>query len=171
MTPIDGLILFILVVSAGLGLAHGFAREVLGLAGLVVGVILGALLAPGLGGSLFGWLPGPLGLAGAFLTVFLGCLLIAALIGRLMTAILNAASLSLPNRILGGLFGLARAAMFLMALMVALDFMGIDAGKWLEGSRIGQPAWEAAQRVRAGFGGSPVNAPAVPPNSPKQSTI
>jgi len=171
MTLADGVIVFALVVSGGMGLAHGFAREILGLAGLVVGVILGTLMAPGLGGSLFGWLPGPLGLAGAFLTVFLACLLIAALIGRLMTAILDAASLSIPNRILGGLFGLVRAAVFLMALMVALDLMGVDAGKWLEGSRLGQPAWEAAQRVRSGFGGLPVADPVVPPDAPKPSTI
>lgn len=171
MTLVDGLIVFVLVVSGGMGLAHGFAREILGLAGLVVGVILGALMAPGLGGSLFGWMPGPLGLAGAFLTVFLACLLIAALIGRLMTAILDAASLSIPNRILGGLFGLARAVVMLLALMVALDLMGIDAGKWLEGSRIGQPAWEAAQRVRSGFGSLPMAAPAASPDAPKHSTI
>ncbi|TPW04710.1 MAG: hypothetical protein FD129_2860, partial [bacterium] len=54
MTLADGLILFLLLVSGGLGLAHGFAREVIGLAGLVLGLVLGALLAPGLGGSVFG---------------------------------------------------------------------------------------------------------------------
>jgi len=171
MTLVDGLILFILVVSAGLGLARGFAREIIGLAGLVIGLTLGALLAPGLGGSIFGWLPGPLGLAAAFLTVFLATLIIAGLIGKIMTSVLKAASLSIPNRLLGGLFGLARAAAFLMALLVALDLMGIDAGQWLNGSRLGQPAWDAARRVRTGFTPSPSDHPAETTDTPGSSTI
>lgn len=171
MTLADGLILFLLLVSGGLGLAHGFAREVIGLAGLVLGLVLGALLAPGLGGSVFGWLPGPLGLTGAFLTVFLLTMLAAALLGHLLTAILNAASLSIPNRILGALFGLARAVVLLMVLLVAIDLMGVDAGPWFAGSRLGQPAWEAARKVRGGIMRMPVNRPADDSGAPAGSTI
>jgi len=166
MTLADGLILFLLLVSGGLGFAHGFAREILGLAGLVLGRALGATMAPGLGGSVFGWLPGPLGLTGAFLTVFLLTMLAASLLGRPLTAVLDAASLSIPNRILGGLFGLARAVVFLMGILVAIDLMGVDAAPWLAGSRLGQQAREAARKERTGFG----LLPGADPGNPNQAT-
>jgi membrane protein required for colicin V production len=165
MTLADGLILFLLVLSAGMGLARGFVREVVGLIGLVLAIALGALLTPGLAGSVFGWLPRPFAAVGAFLTVFLAVLLASALLGRLLTAALNAASLSFPNRVLGGLFGLVRAAGFLVALLFALDTIGVDAGPWVAGSRLGEPAWRAARQLRQAVGLRPAEAPAddVPP--------
>ena len=170
MTLPDGLILFVFILSAGLGLARGFAREFIGLIGLVVGIALGAVLAPGLGGSVFSWIPGPLAHAGAFVTVFLVVLLASALLGRLVTSAIDAASLSLPNRLLGALFGLAKAALFLVVLLVALDLIGVDSAPWLKGSRLGEPAWKAAQAVRHGFRWSRVSEPSQS-DPPTRSTI
>jgi membrane protein required for colicin V production len=170
MTLPDGLILFGLVVSAGLGLAHGFAREVLGLAGLAAGLILGTLFAPGFGGSVFGFLPAPLGLAAAFLVILLVVLFASALLGRLLTAALDAASLSVPNRVLGALFGLAKGAGFFLALFVALDLVGIDAGPWVAGSRLGEPAWQLARQIRGAVARHAVEDPASAPD-PDRSTI
>lgn len=170
MTLADGLILFLLILSAGMGLARGFVREIVGLIGLVLAIALGALLTPGLAGSVFGWLPPPFAAMGAFVTVFLAVLFASALVGRLLTAALDAASLSFPNRVLGGLFGLVRAACFLVALLFALDLIGVDAGPWLAGSRLGQPAWQAAKRLRQGTGWRPTDTPDEAPTQ-RPSTI
>ena len=171
MTLADGVILFVLILSAGMGLARGFAREVIGLVGLVVGLLLAGVLAPGLGGSVFGMIPPPLGAAAAFVVVFLAVLVASALIGKLVTAALEAASLSFPNRLLGALFGLARAGLFLLAVLVALDFLGVDAGAWLRGSRLGEPAWFAARRVRKAVSKVPAGQLETPPEPPKSRTI
>ncbi|HEX7880179.1 MAG TPA: CvpA family protein [Candidatus Eisenbacteria bacterium] len=170
MTLADGLILFLLIVSAGMGLARGFVREITGLVGLLAAIAFGALLGPGLAGSVFGWIPPPFAGIGAFLTVFLAVLFISALVGRLLTAAAHAASLSFPNRVLGGLFGLVRAACFLLALLFALDLVGVDAGPWLKGSRLGEPAWQAVQRLREATGAHPMDAP-VKPGPPGSTTI
>jgi membrane protein required for colicin V production len=170
MTLADGLILFLLILSAGMGLARGFAREIVGLVGLVLAIALGAVFTPGLAGSVFGWMPPPFAAMGAFVTVFLVVLFASALVGRLLTAALDAASLSFPNRVLGGLFGLVRAACFLVALLFTLDLIGVDAGPWLKGSRLGEPAWQAARRLRQATGGRPADAPA-PAAPPRSTTI
>lgn len=148
MTPLDGAILVVLLVSAGLGVARGFVREVLGLAGLVAGVIVAGLYAGPAAAPLERWLPPGAARAVAFAGLLFAVLLLAALVGHLLTKLLEAVKLSLLNRLLGGLFGLARGALFVVALLLAVDLLGVDPAPWVEGSRLGRPAWRAAQDVR-----------------------
>jgi membrane protein required for colicin V production len=148
MTLLDGAILVVLLVSVGFGVSRGLVREVLGLAGLVAGVLVAGLYAGPVAAPLERWLPPGAARAVAFGGLLLGVLIVAALIGHLLTKLLEAVKLSIPNRLLGGLFGLARGALLVVALLAAVDLLGIDPRPWVEGSRLGRPAWRAAQELR-----------------------
>jgi membrane protein required for colicin V production len=148
MTLLDGAILVVLLVSVGFGVSRGFVREVLGLAGLVAGVVVAGLYAAAVAAPLERWLPPTAARAVAFAGLLFGVLLVAALIGHLLTKMLEAVKLSLPNRLLGGVFGLARGALLVVALLAAVDLLGVDPRPWVDGSRLGGPAWRAAREFR-----------------------
>lgn len=131
MVWVDWVIVGLVVVSVLIGLLRGLLREVLSLAGWVVGV----LLAVRYGAACGQWLPSDWWPAArtalAAVLIVLACLLVAALAGWALRELLKAIKLSALDRALGGLFGLARAALII----------GVVAFLALETSMTKQPFW------------------------------
>lgn len=117
-TVIDWSIAAIAGFSIALGLWRGFLREVLSLVGWVAGLWLAVLHAVPLGERFPFDLPWPAArTALAALLIVIGCLVAAALIATLLRRLLSAVSLSGTDRLLGALFGAARAALLLLVLV------------------------------------------------------
>jgi membrane protein required for colicin V production len=121
---VDLTLLGILCLSVLVGLWRGLAFEVVSLLGWLVAY----LLANAAGPFIAGLLPGgadvaPWRLWGCYAAVFVIVLIACTALARLLRALISATPLSVLDRLLGGVFGLLRAAlvMVIIATLVALS--------------------------------------------------
>jgi len=119
MSPVDWIIIAGVGLSVLLGILRGFVREVLSLAGWIVGIWLAIRFAPSLGNHLpFDTPWAEVRTAIAALVIVVATVFVAALIGWLASKLLSAVKLSGTDRLLGAIFGLVRA--LLIVVLVAL---------------------------------------------------
>ena len=122
---IDIALLAVFALSALVGLWRGFVFEIVSLLGWVVAFILASTL--GLPLAKYIPLGGPndvqLRLWVAYVAVFVLVLVTCTLLARLLRALISATPLSFVDHLLGGLFGMVRGAMILVAvgMLVALS--------------------------------------------------
>jgi membrane protein required for colicin V production len=114
---VDAVFGALVLVSVGVGLARGLVYELMGLAGWVVAYFGGAWLAP----LAAPWIPvgvpgSALNHSAALLLCFLAVLIAWGLLARVLRWLVSATPASLADRVLGGVFGLLRAALLAMAL-------------------------------------------------------
>jgi membrane protein required for colicin V production len=136
------LVLFFSIVG---GLLKGFVREIFGIIGTVAGLVLAITLSPSLAPRLARWLMEPAAYAAAFLGIFFVTMMVAGLIGHIATKVLDAAHLSLPNRLLGGLFGFVRGSVLIVVLFWGLLFFVDNPERILADSRLAPTVYKAAQ--------------------------
>jgi membrane protein required for colicin V production len=115
VTLFDYVVLFILLASVVISTMRGLIREILSLLGWVVAFVVanayGATLAP----MLPPVIPGAaVRLMVAFVALFIGVRLLMGLLTMAVSAVVTAAGLSLADRGLGGLFGLARGIVIVL---------------------------------------------------------
>jgi membrane protein required for colicin V production len=116
MTWLDYAVLGVLVVSIAWGVWRGLVREVISLTGWVIAFLVANLLAGPLGETLPESLGQPeLRVLIAFVAIFILILAVATLAGLLLARILKAVGLGGLDRTLGGVFGLARGALIVLA--------------------------------------------------------
>ena len=124
MSWLDYAILGVLAVSVVWGIWRGFVREVISLAGWVLAFLAANAVAGPLGDALPTSISSPeVRVLVAYLIVFIFTLSIATVAGMLLSRLLKAAGLGGLDRTLGGLFGLARGVVILLALAVAAGLM------------------------------------------------
>jgi membrane protein required for colicin V production len=114
---VDLAMLAVLLVSVAVGVWRGFVFEVMALAGWLVAWFAAQWFAA----DVAPWLPvgtpgSALNHAAAFVVVFVAALVAWALLARLVRLLVQATPLSLPDRALGAAFGVARAAVLLLAV-------------------------------------------------------
>ncbi|HEX6297710.1 MAG TPA: CvpA family protein [Burkholderiales bacterium] len=120
MSWLDYAILGVLAVSVVWGILRGFVREVISLAGWVLAFLAANAVADPLGDALPTSISSPeVRVLAAFLIVFIFTLSIATMAGMLLSKLLKSAGLGGLDRTLGGLFGLARGVVILLALAIA----------------------------------------------------
>lgn len=115
MTLFDYVVLFILAASVVISTLRGLVREILSLLSWVVAFVVanmyGAQLAPMLPHAI----PGDsLRLIVACVALFIGVRLLMGLLSMAVGALITASGLSLADRGLGGLFGLARGIVIVL---------------------------------------------------------
>ncbi len=140
MSALDYAILGVILVSLLWGIWRGFIREVMSLAGWV----LAFLAANAVAAPLSDWIPErwareEIRLLIAFVAVFVVTLAAATIVGALLSKLLKAAGLSGVDRTLGGVFGLARGVVVLLAGTIAAGLTGLPQ----------QPLWK--ESVGAGM--------------------
>jgi membrane protein required for colicin V production len=132
VTTVDWIIAAVVLVSVLVGLLRGVTREIVSLAGWVLGLVLAFFFAEQVGATLPVEPPELRTVIGAVL-ILAGVLVLAALLGAVLRALLAAVKLSALDRLLGGLFGLARAALVLgVAVLLASGTPMPKAGWWKE---------------------------------------
>lgn len=119
MTIFDYLVLFVLIASVVISTLRGLVKEILSLLGWIVAFVVanayGAELAPLLPDAI----PGASArLIVAFIALFLGVRILMGLLSLALGAVIAATGLSLADRGLGGLFGLARGIVIVLAAVI-----------------------------------------------------
>lgn len=129
MHPADGIILAIIAVSMLFGIFRGFVREAFALAGWVAAYIVAQLFHAPLESLLADYIATPsLQLVAAWGGLFGVTLLLASLTGYMIRSLMEAAGLTVVDRLLGALFGIARGLLLVLALLVLLaPFVSRDA--------------------------------------------
>jgi membrane protein required for colicin V production len=114
---VDWALLAVLAVSVVVGLWRGLVFEVLSLVGWVVAFFVAQAVAPSLAALVPVGVPGgALNHGVAFIAAFVLALLVWALLSRLIRLLIHATPLQPVDRVLGGVFGLARGAVLLLAV-------------------------------------------------------
>ena len=132
----------VLLLSILVGLLRGFVFEVLSLAGWFVAYFAAQWLAPSLAPRLPIGPPGsPLNHGAAFAAGFLATLLLWAVASRLLRALLHATPLSVPDRLLGGGFGMLRGALIVLAVATLVGLTPAASSATWQQSRIAR--WAA----------------------------
>jgi membrane protein required for colicin V production len=126
VTIFDYLVLFVLLASVVISTMRGLVKEILSLVSWVVAFVVanayGAALAP----MLPNMIPGEaVRLMVAFVALFLGVRILMGLLMLAVDAVVKASGLSLADRGLGGLFGLARGIVIVLFAVILCGMTSI----------------------------------------------
>lgn len=138
MTLLDYVVLAIIGFSVLLSVIRGLVREVLALAAWAIAFVVASLFGGQLATLMPEEIPGDeLRWLAGFATVFFLVLLAMSLVAMAMSQLVKSAGLSVEDRILGALFGLARGLLVVMFLVLLAGVTSLPQ----------QPVWrEAALR-------------------------
>lgn len=132
MTWLDYAALTILVASVLWGVWRGLVREVIAIAAWVLAFLGANLFAGPLGDALPKAIPSPeIRVLVAFVVVFIAILAVCALVSRMLSKLVYVAGLGELDRSLGGVFGVARALLILLAFALVAGLTALPR----------QPAW------------------------------
>jgi membrane protein required for colicin V production len=137
----DWILLGVLAASMLVGLWRGLVYEVLSLAGWVAAFFLAQWLAT----DVIVWLPFVQGAAASvqyavgFVVVFVLSLFVSAFLTWLIKKVIESVGLRPVDRILGGVFGLVRGVVLLLALTVVLQLTGLSRNHWWQAAK--GPVW------------------------------
>lgn len=116
MTIFDYLVLFILISSIVISTLRGLVKEILSLVSWIVAFVVANMYGAQLAPLLPDMIPGEMvRLIVAFVALFIGVRLLMGLLMMAVDALIKASGLSLADRGLGGLFGLARGIVIVLA--------------------------------------------------------
>jgi membrane protein required for colicin V production len=149
VTIFDYLVLFVLVSSVIISTLRGLVKEILSLLGWVVAFVVanayGARLAP----MLPELLPGESArLIMAFVLLFLGVRILMGLLSLAIGALITATGLSLADRGLGGLFGLARGIVIVLAAVILSGMTSIPQQDFWRNALLSPMAETGARTVK-----------------------
>jgi len=126
VTIFDYLVLFVLVSSVVISTMRGLVKEILSLLGWVVAFVVANAYGAGLAPLLPELIPGEtVRLMVAFVALFLGVRILMGLLSLALGALIEASGLSLADRGLGGLFGLARGVVIVLAAVILCSMTSI----------------------------------------------
>ncbi|MDM0030661.1 CvpA family protein [Variovorax sp. J22P271] len=136
MATLDWIAVALLLVSMLLGLVRGLVFEVISLAGWVVAFVAAQWLAEDVGRWLpFGDPAASWRYAAGFVLVFVGVAFGVGLLAALTRKLVAAIGLRPVDRILGGVFGVARGAVAMLAVAVVVHLLALSDSAWWHGSR------------------------------------
>ncbi len=116
----DWLLLFLLSWSLVQAFVRGIIRELFGLAGTILGLLLASWNYPALSTWLSGWITFPVASeVAAFLAISVGVMFAFTLLGRLLRGTAHTLGLGLLDRIAGAGFGLLRGGVLSMGILMA----------------------------------------------------
>lgn len=119
MTIFDYLVIFVLIASVVISTMRGLVKEMLSLASWIVAFVVANAYGAELARMLPAMVPGEvLRLILAFIALFIGVRILMGLLGMAVDALIKAGGLSLADRGLGGLFGLGRGLVIVLAAVI-----------------------------------------------------
>lgn len=140
MTTFDWVVLGIVAVSAAIGAWRGLVGEALAILAWVLALIAAWLFGASVGSALFAGVTDPaLRMVAGFGTVILLVLVAMALLKLLLRKILQALGLSLTDRLLGVLFGLARGLAIVLLLVMIGGLTSAPRMGWWKEARLSPP--------------------------------
>lgn len=133
---VDWVIVVVLVISTGLSLWRGFAREALSLAGWVAAFIIANMFGGQMASLLAGAIENITGrYVAAYAILFVGTLIAAGLLAKLAAQLIKVTGLTLLDRLLGTVFGFARGVILILVFVFVLRQLVAPADlQWLHHS-------------------------------------
>lgn len=135
MAVLDWLVIGLLAASVVLGLWRGLVFEVLSVLNWLAAFVVAQWLGPRLAALL------PLGEAGeavryaaGFVLVFIGALFAGGFLAWVASKLVAAVGLRPVDRMLGGMFGLVRGVVAVLALAIVVHLTGLKGGAWWQES-------------------------------------
>ncbi|MEC5216330.1 membrane protein required for colicin V production [Actimicrobium sp. GrIS 1.19] len=126
MTLFDYLVLLILICSIIISMMRGLVNEILSLLGWIVALVVANLYGEPLSQWLPDLIPGSVTrLIVAFIALFIGVRLLMALVMKAVDSVIKAGGLTVADRGLGGLFGLARGLVIILAVVLVCGMTSI----------------------------------------------
>lgn len=149
MTIFDYLVLFVLICSVVISTLRGLVREILSLLGWIVSFVVANAYSEALAELLPDMIPGAsTRLIAAFLVLFIGCRILMGLLAMALDAVVKASGLTLADRGLGGLFGLARGLVIVLAAVLLCGLTAIPQQPFWRDALFAPLAETAAQTVK-----------------------
>lgn len=140
MTIFDYLVLFILGSSIIIGVMRGLVKEVFSLLGWVVALVVANMFVETMAAWLPPVIPGvPIRLIVAFIVLFIAVRLLVGLLSMTVASVVKASGLSSVDRGLGALFGVLRALIIVIVVVMLCGLTAIPR----------QPFWREAVLSRA----------------------
>lgn len=119
MTLFDYLVIFVLIASVVISTLRGLVKEMISLASWIVAFVVANAYGAELARMLPDMVPGEVvRLILAFIVLFIGVRILMGLLGMAVDALIKAGGLSLADRGLGGLFGLGRGLVIVLAAII-----------------------------------------------------
>ncbi|OGB23242.1 MAG: colicin V production protein [Burkholderiales bacterium RIFCSPLOWO2_02_FULL_57_36] len=135
MTAFDFLVLFVLTCSIVISTLRGLVKEILSLVSWIVSFVIANAYGEELAVLLPDMIPGTLTrLIVAFIALFIGVRLLMGLLSMAVEALVKAGGLTVADRGLGGLFGLARGLVIVLTAVLLCGMTAIPS----------QPFWKDA---------------------------
>lgn len=149
MTVADWLILLAFATSVVIGLIRGFVAEVMALVVWVLAVTAAVLFAPQLTDALTAAIETPSArIFLAYALIFVGTLLVGAVATWLMRKLVAGTGLTGSDRLLGGVFGVARALVLVTLVVLMLGLTPFPRDSWWKQSWLLPHVVTLAERAR-----------------------
>lgn len=149
MTVFDYLVLFVLICSVVISILRGLVKEILSLLGWVVSFVVANAYGDDLAKLLPEVIPGAVTrLIVAFIVLFIGVRLLMKLLTMAIEAAIKASGLTLADRGLGGLFGLARGLLIVLAAVLLCGMTAVPQQPFWKGAVLSPLAETAARTVK-----------------------
>ena len=149
MTIFDYLVLLILACSVIISTLRGIVREVVSLAGWIVALFVANAYAEQLAHMLPEGLTSEVGrLIAAFIVLFIATRLLVALLGRAVQELVKASGLSMMDRTLGSVFGVARGLVIVLVIVLLCGATSIPQQSFWTEAMFSRQAVEAAEAVK-----------------------
>ncbi|MES3025646.1 MAG: CvpA family protein [Pseudomonadota bacterium] len=149
MTLFDYLVLFILTASVIISTLRGLVKEILSLVSWVVAFVLANAYSGALAPLLPELVPGEaVRLMVAFVALFIGVRILMGLLMMAVDALIKATGLSLADRGLGGLFGLARGIVIVLATVIVCGMTQIPEQPFWKDALLAPMAEEGVRTVK-----------------------
>ncbi len=161
MTAFDYAVLTVISASVLLGLWRGVVSEILALAAWIAAFLVARIVAEDVANLLSGRIAEPgMRLAAAYVLVFVGVLLVFAIARMLISLMLKAVGLGLPDRLLGAAFGVLRGVLVVLAAVLVAGMTPLPKADWWRDAMLAPPLetviiaakpWlpaDAAKRIR-----------------------
>ena len=149
MTWLDYAVIGVFAISLALGAWRGLVRELISILGWVIAFLAANLLAGPLGPAMPQAIPSPeLRVAAAFVAVFVVSLIVTSLAGLLLSKIVKAVGLGGVDRLLGAMFGAARALLIVLAAALLAGLTSAPRQPYWKNSASGPLLGRAVGEVR-----------------------
>jgi membrane protein required for colicin V production len=140
MTGFDYVVISIVVVSLALGLWRGVIGEIIALVAWVLAFFAAKLWGAEIAQALFTSIADPaLRIVAGWVAVFVAVLILMALLRLAVRGLLRALGLTLTDRLLGVIFGVARGLVIVFVLVVVGGMTSLPKEKWWAGAQFSAP--------------------------------
>jgi membrane protein required for colicin V production len=136
MNAVDTAILVVVVLSCLFGLWRGLVREVLSLLTWVAALVVARVYSADLASYMINLDNNSARHVAAFALIFVAVMIVGTLFNRLISKLVTITGLQLVDRMLGGLFGVARGGIIVLVIMFITNVFVSDTEQWQQSTLI-----------------------------------